>query len=1118
MANKIFDWNQLLDLESIRKAEQLIKELKEEVKKLAAETKKDIEIVDKNDVQSVTALLAKVEQLEKSNKELTKSEQDLVKATKKLTQAQSQEAKELALVNEQTKKVNKENREAAKRALEVESAYKKLVRQTREAKNKAKELGAEYGTTSKQFKKAQKDANKLDKQLKKLDSSVGDNFRNVGKYSNALKGAGRALLQFTGIAGGLTVFRDAFNRIKDFTQSQADLQAISGKTAKELSGLTKQAKELGASTQFSASEVTQLQIELAKLGFTTDEISNATEGVSNLAAATGTDLARAAALTGSALRAFNLDASESQRVAATLGVATTKTALDISQLETGLSTVAPVAASFGFSIEDTTALLGQLSNAGFDASSAATATRNILLNLADANGKLAKELGRPVKSADDLASGLQELQEKGIDLGEALELTDKRSVAAFNTFIQGSDSLVPLRDSITDVNAELQTMADKRLDTVGGAIKLLESAWEGFLINLDEGTGAFNSLKVAIKFVADNLITIIKVIGAAAAAWVTYKLSIVATNVATKAYTLATRAAKTVTALFTKGIKGANLSFKALNNTMKANPIGLVVTALTTLILVLYDYITALDEAIDKEEQLKELRNESVQEAQKNLDQEAKITEEKLKSLDQEISARRKAGESQTKLEKERVSRRLKILDDEKKRVLKLIEEEEEIIQKATEDTNKKIEKARQQAIQDPRFEKVAQFEIDRLNTLNEEFKNSNKVRIEEYKKYLRDLQKESNDTFVKIRENQNASNKTYLQQLQDQLKKVQEQREKLVGKDGIIDKEAFDKTISRANELKKEIERIEIVLDATIEKIDIPEKTAQDLKDQIGGELEDIELAKDKKIDVDALALALGITPEDQAAFESQQERIRQEAIETADVVIQTLQKISDKRKELIKQDIQNQQQAVAEQQQRATQGLENTLAEEQRILAQRQQALVQQQRKEQALQAVTALWESYSAYLRDQENSPKEALQLALKDIGQLAAITAALSTGFSDGGYTGDGGKYEAAGVVHKGEFVIDKETTSDLGLRGANMVDFKKMLNFNSIPVNWFKTNRDAIEKSNNVGVHVVDTTSHLTRIEQAIKNQPTQQIDVKGLYMTERVTSKGRKTLKHIRIR
>ena len=162
------------------------------------------------------------------------------------------------------------------------------------------------------------------------------------------------------------------------------------------------------------------------------------------AKATGADLSEAASLTGSALRAFGLEADQAERVTAVLGVSTTKTALDFQKLNAGLSTVAPVANAFGFSIEETTALLGQLSNAGFDASSSATATRNILLNLADANGKLAKSLGRPVTNAKELAEGLQELDAKGIDLAEALELTDKRSVAAFQNILKRSEGFRPV--------------------------------------------------------------------------------------------------------------------------------------------------------------------------------------------------------------------------------------------------------------------------------------------------------------------------------------------------------------------------------------------------------------------------------------------------------------------------------------------------------------------------------------------------------------------------------------------------------------------------------------------------------------------------------------------------
>ncbi len=94
----------------------------------------------------------------------------------------------------------------------------------------------------------------------------------------------------------------------------------------------------------------------------------------------------------------------------------------------------------------------------------------------------------------------------------ALELTDKRSVAAFNTFIQGAENVVELTDSITNQNDALQEMADKRLDTLNGALKLLNSAWEGFLLDLNEGTGTMNILKQSVVFLAENLRTIIKIV------------------------------------------------------------------------------------------------------------------------------------------------------------------------------------------------------------------------------------------------------------------------------------------------------------------------------------------------------------------------------------------------------------------------------------------------------------------------------------------------------------------------------------------------------------------------------------------------------------------------------
>ena len=177
-----------------------------------------------------------------------------------------------------------------------------------------------------------------------------------------------------------------------------------------------------------------------------------------------------------------------------MAVATTKSALSFSYLATALPIVGPVAKAFNFSIEDTLALLGKLSDAGFDASMSATATRNILLNLADTNGVLAKSLGGPVKTLPELVAGLQKLKEQGVDLNSTLEMTDKRSVAAFNAFLTAADKIVPLREQITGVEGELGDMAHTMEDNAKGAIDGLKSAWEALMISLGKNTGVLSGI------------------------------------------------------------------------------------------------------------------------------------------------------------------------------------------------------------------------------------------------------------------------------------------------------------------------------------------------------------------------------------------------------------------------------------------------------------------------------------------------------------------------------------------------------------------------------------------------------------------------------------------------
>ena len=288
-------------------------------------------------------------------------------------------------------------------------------------------------------------------------------------------------------------FKKAIDTIVEFEKANSRLAGVLGSTKAGIKDLTDEARRLGATTAYTASEVTNLQTELAKLGFDKDQIKAMEEPILKFAVAVDTDLASAASVAGGALRVFGKDASESESVLATLAVATTKSALSFEHYATMLSTAAPVAHAFNFSLEDTTALMGALRNANFDATSAATATRNILLNLANGSGKLAKALGGPVKDLDGLVAGLKKLKNEGIDLATALDLTDKRSVAAFETFLNGADSILTLRNSITGATGAFNAMYKEMGDNTAQSMKILGSTVEGLFLKFYEGRGAFKA-------------------------------------------------------------------------------------------------------------------------------------------------------------------------------------------------------------------------------------------------------------------------------------------------------------------------------------------------------------------------------------------------------------------------------------------------------------------------------------------------------------------------------------------------------------------------------------------------------------------------------------------------
>ena len=333
--------------------------------------------------------------------------------------------------------------------------------------------------------------------LKKAFNGAAVQVEQLPKKMRGLRSVTGSLTKsLAGFATGLVTIRaftkvlsSSVNTMKDFEKANSELAAVLGKSTKDIEGLTQSAMELGKSTSFTAAEVTSLQTSLARLGFSEGQITAMQESVLKFAAAVGTDLASAADFSGAALRSFGLKASDSEDLLNLMAASCSKSALSFSKLQTSISVVGPVANAFGLSARDTVSLLGALSNAGFDASSASTALRNILLNLADSNGKLAKGLGHTAKTMPEIIDALQELNDKGVDLNKTLKMTDRRSVSAFSSFIKNTGAVRELYEALGDCNGVLNEMYNTMTNNLEGAIKRLGSAWQNLVLQFKSSTG-----------------------------------------------------------------------------------------------------------------------------------------------------------------------------------------------------------------------------------------------------------------------------------------------------------------------------------------------------------------------------------------------------------------------------------------------------------------------------------------------------------------------------------------------------------------------------------------------------------------------------------------------------
>lgn len=327
------------------------------------------------------------------------------------------------------------------------------------------------------------------------------------KASGAVSGAvqsvtGMGVQMMAGAGIGYGIY-DTIKTYMDFEAQMKKVQAISGASGSEFEALTAKAKEMGAATQFSATEAGQALEYMAMAGWKTDDMLSGISGIMDLAAASGEDLGKVSDIVTDALTAFGLKASDSAHFADVLAAASSNSNTNVGMMGETFKYVAPIAGALGYSAEDTAVAIGLMANAGIKGSDAGTALRATMTRLVDPPKDAAEALnalGISVRNSDGtmkpFMQTMKELRSKfgGLSQAEkaqmASSIAGQEAMSGFLAIVNASDSdFEKLTDSIYNADGAAAKMAATMNDNLKGDLKALSSVWESFQLEIMSGKG-----------------------------------------------------------------------------------------------------------------------------------------------------------------------------------------------------------------------------------------------------------------------------------------------------------------------------------------------------------------------------------------------------------------------------------------------------------------------------------------------------------------------------------------------------------------------------------------------------------------------------------------------------
>ena len=454
-------------------------------------------------------------------------------------------------------------------------------------------LQREIIKTEQDLKRLEEQANQSATALQKI-AATGEKLKTVG---DNISGVGEKLMPVT--AGVVALGTAAVKTASDFDSAMSQVAAVSGATGDELEALRDKAREMGSKTKFSASEAAEAMNYMAMAGWKTSDMLSGIEGIMNLAAASGEDLATTSDIVTDALTAFGLTASDSAHFADVLAAASSNANTNVSMMGETFKYAAPIAGSLGFSVEDTAEAIGLMANAGIKSTQAGTSLRTIMTNLTGEVKICGASIGEVTIATTNADGSMRDLSDILADCRTAFgglsesekaaaaeTLVGKNAMSGFLALMNAAPADIDkLSSAIAKCDGTSQSMADTMQDNLAGQLTILKSQLEELAISFGELlVPIIRSVVSAIQGFVDKLngmdegtrkfiLTIAAVVAALG------PVLIVIGKVISAVGTI-----MTVVPKIAGVIKTVKTAFAALNAVMLANPIVLVIAAIAALV------------------------------------------------------------------------------------------------------------------------------------------------------------------------------------------------------------------------------------------------------------------------------------------------------------------------------------------------------------------------------------------------------------------------------------------------------------------------------------------------------------------------------------------------------